>query len=77
MVRRAPAVDQGTYTLSVKVNNEPRNVVVPAQYMNWQPGYEYTYIFKVTDAGGVEIDAVQSAFAPWSYHEKDYPVYNW
>ncbi|MBR4730466.1 MAG: hypothetical protein IK075_09455 [Prevotella sp.] len=72
-----PAVDQGTYTLSVKVNNEPRNVVVPAQYMNWQPGYEYTYIFKVTDAGGVEIDAVQSAFAPWSYHEKDYPVYNW
>ena len=72
-----PAKNQGTYTLSLKVNGEDKNVVVPAEYMNWQPCYEYTYIFKITENGGVEIDAVQSAFTPWKVSSKDYPIYNW
>ena len=80
-----PAKDQGTYTLSVKVNGKEKSVDVPAQYMEWQPSYEYTYIFKITEAGGVEIDAVQSAFTPWVSHEyRDndenpdmYEVHNW
>ena len=72
-----PASDQGTYTLSVKVNNELRNVVVPAQYMNWQPGYEYTYIFKITDPGGVELDGVQVGFSPWTEITGSKDIYNW
>ena len=72
-----PAKDQGTYTLSVKVNNELRNVVVPAQYMNWQPGYEYTYIFKITDPGGVELDGVQVGFSPWTEITGSKDIYNW
>jgi len=72
-----PAKDQGTYTLTVFVNGEERNVVVPAQYMNWQPGYEYTYVFKITERGTVELEGLQSAFVPWKTDDGDHPIYNW
>ncbi len=72
-----PAVDQGSYTLSVKVNNDPRTVVVPAQYMDWQPGYEYTYIFKITDPGGVELEGVKAGFNPWTVYTGVRDIYNW
>lgn len=72
-----PAVNQGTYTLLVNVNNDPRTVVVPAQYMDWQPGYEYTYIFKITDPGGVELESVQAGFNPWTVHTGERTIYNW
>ena len=72
-----PAKNQGTYTLSVSVNNDPRTVVIPAQYMEWQPGYEYTYIFKITDAGGVELESVQAGFNPWTVRTGEREIYNW
>lgn len=72
-----PAVDQGTYTLSVKVNSELKEVVVPAQYMNWQPGYEYTYIFKITDSGALVLYDVVAGFAPWDESVSPHPVFNW
>ena len=69
---------QSSYTMTVSVNGEPKTTVVPAQYMTWQPGYLYTYIFKVHVDGSVTIDNVQSAFTPWILHEKDdHTVYNW
>jgi hypothetical protein len=73
-----PAVSQDSYTLSVKVNNTPRTAVVPANYMTWLPGYSYTYVFKITEQGGVEIEMVQAAVIKWGdpYHG-DYTVYNW
>ena len=73
-----PAFDQGTYTLSIKVNGEDRSAVVPAEYMTWSPGYQYTYIFKITDEGGVELDMVSSAFTDWNkVNSNDHEVYNW
>lgn len=72
-----PAVNQGTYTLSVQVNSEIKTVIVPAQYMNWQPGYEYTYIFKITESGSVVLDSVNAAFTPWNTVEAEHQVYNW
>ena len=72
-----PAMNQGTYTLSVKVNNELKEVVVPAQYMNWQPGYEYTYIFKITDSGALVLYDVVAGFAPWDESVSPHPVFNW
>jgi len=72
-----PNNTQGSYTLTVSVNGTARNVVVPAAYMQWLPGYSYTYIFKVTEEGGVEIDMVQSAFTEWTKPEIDHNVYNW
>jgi hypothetical protein len=72
-----PAINQGTYTLKVSVNGEPKSLVVPEEYMDWLPGYEYTYIFKVRESGGVVIDNVQSAFTGWTLHEGTRKVYNW
>lgn len=73
-----PSVTQGSYTLSVNVNGSTKTCVVPSAYMQWRPGFSYTYIFKITSQGGVEIDYVQSAFTPWDPREsQNYEVYNW
>lgn len=73
-----PSTPQGSYTLTVDVNGSTKSCVVPAQYMQWKPGFSYTYIFKITDSGGVEIDLVQAAFTPWEERSSDdYEVYNW
>lgn len=77
VVLPAHAEDQGPYTLSLKVNNEQRSVIVPAQYMEWRPGYEYTYIFKITDVGGVALDGVVAGFRDWTTEEKNKEIYNW
>lgn len=71
------ARSQGPYALYIKVNGEPRNVVLSAEYMNWQPGYEYTYVFKITEEGGVEIGTVQTAYTDWKKVEKEHEVHNW
>jgi hypothetical protein len=74
-----PVPTQGSYTMTVTVNNAqtPKTAVVPAQYMSWKPGYSYTYIFKITEDGGVEIDLVQAAVTAWTELVNDYTVYNW
>lgn len=72
-----PNLTQGSYTLSVKVNGETKRATVPAEYMRWQPGYSYTYVFKITDEGGVEIGWVESAVTPWTEMSADWTVYNW
>ena len=73
-----PAPIQGSYTLTVTVNGVSRSATVPAAYMSWKPGYQYTYIFKVHVDGGVTIDSVQSAFTPWTEVTLgSHTVYNW
>lgn len=78
-----PRTSQGSYTMSVWMNSDnvlqpaTRTAVVPAEYMTWLPGYSYTYIFKITEQGGVEIDMVQSAVTPWTELANDHEVYNW
>ena len=71
------ARSQGPYALYIEVNKEPRNIVLSAEYMNWQPGYEYTYVFKITEEGGVEIGTVQTAYTDWEKVEKEHEVHNW
>jgi len=73
-----PAKNQGAYTLTVRVNGEERACYVPAEYMDWLPGYSYTYIFKVNEDGGVKFDAINIAFTDWQGNtEKEKIVYNW
>ena len=72
-----PIISQDRYTLTVKVNNNDRAVTVPAEYMTWLPGYSYTYIFKVTEEGGVEIGWVEYAMTPWTEMTATKTVYNW
>lgn len=70
---------QGSYTLSVVViGGEPKTCVVPAEFMTWEPGYEYTYIFKITESGGVSLDNIQVGINTWVVKESvEHPVYNW
>lgn len=72
-----PVDTQGSYTMTVTVNNVEKTAVVPGEYMTWKPGYSYTYIFKITDDGGVEIGLVQTAVTPWTDMETTHTVYNW
>lgn len=37
------------YVLEGTFNGVAKIVVVPSQYMQWQAGHEYTYVFKITD----------------------------
>ena len=43
--------EQGPYTISVSVSGKKVEATVPAQYMQWKAGYQYTYIFKLSDVG--------------------------
>ena len=74
-----PNLTQDSYTLTVKVNNSTpaKTAVVPEEYMKWLPGYSYTYIFKITDKGGVEIGWVDYKVTPWTEMEVSKSVYNW
>ena len=72
-----PVLTQGSYTMTVTVNNTTKTAVVPAEYMSWKPGYSYTYIFKITENGGVEVQLVQAAVTEWIELENNHTVYNW
>lgn len=74
-----PVQSQGSYTVEAAVvTTEVKSAVVPAEYMSWKAGYEYTYIFKILDGGDITIDVIQVAINDWK--EKaviDRPVFNW
>lgn len=73
-----PATGQGTYTLTVTINGEDQSCVVPANFMDWLPSYQYTYVFKVHADNGVSIGGVYSAFKTWENGgEKERIVFNW
>lgn len=74
-----PATSQGDYTLQVAIfSPDVKTATVPAEYMVWEPGYEYTYVFKITERGGVTIDVIQVAIKDWSESLIiDRPVFNW
>lgn len=73
-----PVTGQGAFQLEVEVNGVPKECIVPAEFMDWQPSYQYTYIFKVSEEGGVELGQVYSAYTDWiTGREGTHIVYNW
>lgn len=73
-----PVLGQGSYTFSIRVDGEEKTCVVPSQYMDWLPGYRYTYIFKVKGDGGVELATVRTAFLDWENAvDQEWNLYNW
>ena len=73
-----PVSSQGSFTLSLTVYGEPRTATVPAGYMTWKAGYQYTYIFKVSGDGGIEFGDLLTAFTGWSEgFTGSEAVYNW
>ena len=73
-----PVMGQNAYVLNVTVNGEDKTCNVPAQYMKWSPGYRYTYLFKVNEDGGVELDQVSIGVKNWEEGgNKEHIIYNW
>ena len=42
---------QGAYIISATIDGKKSTATIPAEYMQWKAGYQYTYIFKITEAG--------------------------
>lgn len=73
-----PRTTQGSYTMTINIFGEEKSVVVPEPYMQWKPGYQYTYIFKITEGGSLTLDVIQVAIDQWvSKGEVAHTVYNW
>lgn len=43
--------EQGAYTITANISGKKVAATVPAQYMQWKAGCQYTYIFKLSDVG--------------------------
>lgn len=74
-----PVQGQGAFKLTVTVAGDPdKECIVPAEYMNWLPCYQYTYIFKVNDEGGIDLGEVKSAYTDWKLGaEAERRIFNW
>lgn len=74
-----PATSQGSFTVQVAVETgEVKKAVVPAEYMSWKAGYEYTYKFKMLDGGKITIEVIEVGIKNWgATTEKTHTVYNW
>lgn len=44
---------QGAYTISAIIDGNKTLATVPTEYMQWKAGYQYTYIFKITETGSL------------------------
>lgn len=72
-----PRTSQGNYTLSVRVMSDYRTATVPAEYMTWLPGYQYTYVFRVLTSGVVILDRMEMAVHDWEDSDYNHEFYNW
>lgn len=54
------------FVLSLDVDGDAKQAVVPDVYMNWLPNYRYTYYFKITEAGK-KLEFVDLIIDPWLY----------
>ena len=74
-----PAPTQGSFKLEAQVvTREVKTAEVPAEYMRWQAGYQYTYKFKVTESGGITLDIIQVGIDDWVIkNASEHTVYNW
>lgn len=42
---------QGAYVINATIDGNHSSAIVPAEFMQWKAGYQYSYIFKITEAG--------------------------
>ena len=56
--------EQGPYTITATINGNETSATVPAAYMKWKAGYQYTYIFKISPANN-SIDFTDLEVEQW------------
>ena len=74
-----PVTTQGSYTVEASYDHKQvQTATVPAQFMSWDPGREYTYVFKLTQEGKITFEKVQVAISDWDDGgTAGKKVYNW
>ena len=73
-----PNSGNGDFVFSATYGFETHTASVPAQYMQWKPGVQYTYVFKITETNLIFVDLVQAAVKKWNpLPAIDHEVYNW
>ncbi len=45
--------------------SDKREAVIPAAYMKWKPGYQYTYVFKITSNNTLEFSHAVEVYTRW------------
>lgn len=65
------------FIMTATVSGEQKTAVVPAEYMHWKPNYQYTYVFKITEAGK-KMEFYDVMIDPWKYGGSQEEVWkNW
>lgn len=68
----------GPFVLSAWIGSGLQECIVPAAYMKWEMGYEYTYVFKITKAGLNLINVIKVGIKTWeSIGTEDTQFHNW
>ncbi len=44
---------------------DKREAIIPEAYMKWKPGYQYTYVFKITSSNALEFSHVVEVYTKW------------
>ncbi len=66
------------FEMTVTYGSGSQTCIVPAQYMQWEPGYQYTYIFKLTESGINYISLLKVGMREWGEGESgDHNLHNW
>lgn len=72
-----PCEGQGAYTMTISIFGQELSAAVPAEFMQWKPGFEYTYVFKADIEGGLRLDNVWVGVTTMETKEEEYILYNW
>ena len=56
--------EQGSYTLTARINGKVKTATVPAELLQWKEGFSYTYYFKITDVG-ITFDHYVEVYTHW------------
>lgn len=70
--------NHGDFEMTVTYGSGSQTCIVPAKYMQWEPGYQYTYIFKLTESGINYISLLKVGMREWGEGESgDHNLHNW
>ena len=75
-----PRIGEDTdFELSASIGGIVQKCTVPAELMEWHSGYEYTYIFKILESGGIRLDLIGVGISQWDYVDPpfNHELYNW
>ncbi|MDO5447085.1 MAG: fimbrillin family protein [Prevotellaceae bacterium] len=72
------ANELGEFELSASIGGEPQTCTVPAEYTQWDMGYHYIYVFRITREGIDRVSVIKVGIKEWENIGESSPTfYNW